>query len=54
MASDMAIKPGRKLESREMISLVDQLFACRVPELSPGGEKTFIMINSQDIQQLFR
>jgi len=54
MAANMAIKSGNALEIKVMKNLVDQLFACQVPDISPGGEKTFAMISSLDIQQLFK
>ena len=54
LAVNMAIKSGNALDIKVMKNLVDQLFACQVPDISPGGEKTFTMISTLDIQQLFK
>lgn len=53
MARNMAIKPGKVLVSEEMQSLVDDLFACQVSNISPSGKNTILMIGSDEIEKRF-
>lgn len=42
---------GKTLTQSEMASLVDSLFACRQPELSPDGRKIFTLLNIDHLAQ---
>lgn len=53
IAAKTCIKRGKKLEEEEMIDLIDQLFACETPYLSPSGKKCFITIELDDIKKRF-
>lgn len=53
VASKACIKRGKKLEEEEMIDLIDQLFACEIPYLSPSGKKCFITIELDEIKKRF-
>lgn len=53
MARNMAIKPGKALLTEEMQSLVDDLFACHVPNLSPSGKTITVIISAEDIEKRF-
>ncbi len=53
MASMMAIKKGQKLDKLEISSLVDELFACQVPDMTPAGTAVFKMISLSDIDDMF-
>ncbi len=44
MAANRGIKAGQKLSDPEMNQLIDQLFACHTPELSPDGRRIFSII----------
>ena len=48
LARSSSIKNGRKLSSKEMNTLVDQLFACENPYHSPNGKPIIIKINEED------
>ena len=37
-----------------MGALVDDLFACEMPGLTPDGKKTFVVIDEDKIEELFR
>lgn len=50
----MAIKKGHRLSKEEMASLIDQLFACETPYLSPAGKPTFITYSLQDLEKQFQ
>lgn len=52
LAVNLAIRPGKKLHPEEIMNLVDELFACNVPEVTPDGERTFTIIGVGDIQNL--
>lgn len=53
MAISSGIKRGKKLEKAEMSTLIDLLFACRMPEKSPTGRKCFIIFELEDIAWRF-
>lgn len=53
MARNMAVKPGKALLTEEMQSLIDDLFACRVPHLSPSGKTITVIISAEDIDKRF-
>jgi len=47
------IPEEKKLEESEMKSLIDQLFSCEISNYTPDGEKIFIQINKEQINNLF-
>ncbi len=53
MARSVAVKTGVHLTAREQENLVNSLFACREPELSPFGKPTFITMRVEDIDKKF-
>ncbi|MCB9015306.1 MAG: DNA mismatch repair endonuclease MutL [Lentimicrobiaceae bacterium] len=53
MAKNMAIKPGKALLTEEMQSLVDDLFACQIPNISPSGKTITVIISADDIEKRF-
>lgn len=53
MAKSTAIKRGQKLDTQEMIILVDQLFACEIPFKSPTGRNCFITFELDDLKKRF-
>jgi DNA mismatch repair protein MutL len=53
IARKSAIKAGTKLTLTEMNSLIDQLFACKVPNYAPGGNQTVILMSMEKIATLF-
>ena len=54
MAVNSRIKRGKKLESEEIIELIDQLFACKMPYKSPSGKKCFITYGLDEILNRFK
>ncbi|GIV34342.1 MAG: DNA mismatch repair protein MutL [Chitinophagales bacterium] len=48
-----AVKAGKALTVREMQTLIDQLFACEQPYLSPGRKNTFITFDFEELDKLF-
>ena len=47
------ISEEKKLEEDEIKSLIDQLFSCEISNYTPDGEKIFIQINKEQINNLF-
>lgn len=53
LASQMAVPLGKPLPYEEMQQMVDELFACSQPHLSPEGQKVFIALELDEVQQRF-
>lgn len=53
LAQQYAVKVGQKLTTTEMEALIDQLFACELPYLSPTGKPTFVTYRLEDIAKQF-
>jgi len=53
IAKKSATHPGQKLTGDEMISLIDQLFACANANYTPSGHSTFVILDHQKIEGLF-
>ena len=53
LAKSLAIKTGSKLDLKEQEELVNKLFSCKQPDLSPFGKTTFITINIDEIDKKF-
>jgi len=54
MARNMAIRPGKKLQIEEMQVLIDELFACSLPDKSPSGRPTLSIISVGELSELFK
>ncbi|MGB0837494.1 MAG: DNA mismatch repair endonuclease MutL [Flavobacteriaceae bacterium] len=52
-AKSMAMKSGIALKEQEQLALVDQLFACKEPLISPFGKPTYITLDAKKLEQLF-
>jgi len=53
LAKSLAIKTGTKLNLKEQEEIVNRLFNCKQPDLSPFGKRTFITINIEEIDKKF-
>lgn len=53
MARNNAIPAGKVLGAREMQNIIDELFACSMPNVSPGGKYTYISFKLADITRMF-
>lgn len=54
MACHPAIKVHRHLDQREMETLVDDLFQCRMPHTCPHGRPTVIQFSMDEIKKMFK
>ena len=49
----MSIKSGRKLNPEEMRSIIDNLFACQIPNTTAQGKRTFITLTLEELAKKF-
>ena len=54
LARAAAIVYGQVLSNEEMVSLVDNLFACPSPNYTPDGKTVLTTIKEEDIERLFK
>ncbi|GAB3530618.1 DNA mismatch repair endonuclease MutL [Pontibacter brevis] len=53
MAKRLASRSLSRMSDLEMNSLVDKLFACQVPNYTPGGQKTLVIMQLGQLNDLF-
>ena len=53
MARSSALVVGEVLSSVEMKALVNELFATEVPSYTPDGKKVFVILDDQNIDEMF-
>lgn len=53
MAKQSAIKHGKTLSADEMNHLIDELFACELPQASLSNKSTFVRLNLEDLASYF-
>lgn len=54
MSLHSGIKKGKTLSKEEIKHLIDELFACKVPDRSPFGSRTYIKQSIEDLHSLFK
>jgi len=54
LAKRSAIKCGQKLEKKEINAIIDRLFACKNPNYTPSGAKTFVIISLDQMAEFFK
>jgi len=54
MAKSMAFYRKTRLQPEEMEGIIEQLFACKVPDLTPGGNPTMIFTSFEDLNKKFK
>tara|TARA_B100001059_G_scaffold86243_1_gene84388 strand:- start:1156 stop:2955 length:1800 start_codon:yes stop_codon:yes gene_type:complete len=53
LAKSMSIQSGRKLNQEEMRSIIDNLFACQIPNTSAKGKPTLITLTLEELVKKF-
>lgn len=53
LAKSLAIKTGTKLDLKEQEEIVNKLFICKQPDLSPFGKTTFVTVSIDEIDKKF-
>ena len=54
MARSTALVVGEILSNEEMGNLIDELFSCDMPSYTPDGKKTFVIIDDNEVDKMFR
>ncbi|MBC7651632.1 MAG: DNA mismatch repair protein MutL, partial [Deinococcales bacterium] len=54
MARQQAIKSGQSLQQKEMIALVEELFTCNTPNVTPTGSPTYIDFKEDYLDKMFQ
>lgn len=54
MAKNMAIKSGKPLSQEEMNVIIDELFACQMPYVTPAGKPTITTFSMDDLDKRFK
>ncbi len=49
LARSTSIKQNKRLQKEEMLSVIDRLFACKAPEISPSGKPIITIVKFADI-----
>ncbi len=53
MARQQAIKAGRQLNIKEMETLIEELFNCNTPSVTPNGNVVFVEFNDEQLLKMF-
>ncbi len=53
MARQQAIKAGRSLTEKEMKVLVEELFNCNMPSVTPNGNPVFVEFSDEQLLKMF-
>ena len=53
LAKSLAIKNGKKLNQQEQDYIVNRLFACKEPNVTPDNRNTFITLSIEDLDKKF-
>ena len=53
LSKSSSIKSGKKLNLNEQEFLVNQLFSCKEPNLSPDNKQIFVTLSKNDIENIF-
>jgi len=54
IACKAAIKAGKKLTRKEMLNLINQLFACNMPYFCPHGRPLILKVTLNDLEKKFK
>jgi DNA mismatch repair protein MutL len=53
VAWQQAIKPGKALTEKEMQQVVEDLFACRQPNVTASGRPTYLEFSKSGLEKMF-
>lgn len=53
VAKQQAIKTGKSLDQKEMKVLVEELFRCQVPNVTPNGSPTYLEFKGDYLERMF-
>jgi DNA mismatch repair protein MutL len=53
MALQQSVKAGTSLSNKEMQTLVDDLFNCTTPNITPNGKPTYLEFKKDELDKMF-
>ncbi len=53
MAWQQSIRSGTTLSQKEMLTLVDNLFDCEIPNATPNGKPTYLEFRKEELDKMF-
>jgi DNA mismatch repair protein MutL len=53
MALQQSIKAGTSLTEKEMKALVENLFDCTIPNITPNGKPTYLEFKKDELDKMF-
>ena len=53
LACQQSVKPGKALSEKEMEALINDLFQCKQPNVSPGGKPTYLEFKKDVLEKMF-
>ena len=53
MSRQQSIKAGQPLTQKEITTLIDELFACSIPNTTPNGNPTYIEFKDDYLERMF-
>ncbi|MES1218096.1 MAG: DNA mismatch repair endonuclease MutL [Bacteroidota bacterium] len=53
LAKQQSVKTGHRFTEKEMRSLVEQLFACEQPNITPDGNPTYLEFKQEQLERMF-
>ena len=53
LALQQSIKAGTPLSEKELISIVEALFACLAPNITPNGKPTYLEFKKEELDKMF-
>lgn len=54
LAKNLSLKRGKPMQQEEMVSLIDRLFACKIPHASVDGKLTVTIITLDELEKKFK
>ncbi|MBC2839232.1 DNA mismatch repair endonuclease MutL [Robiginitalea sp. SC105] len=51
LSRSLAVKPGTALEQQAQLALVNDLFGCKEPGLSPGGKPVYVTLPMEELEK---
>lgn len=54
ISTNLALKPGTRLDEKEMQEIFDSLFMCKVPKVSPDGKQILTIVKVTELESLLK
>ncbi len=54
MARTASVRTGKQLQPEELQLIIDELFACEMPEIAPDGSKILTILSAGELEKLIR